>query len=84
MRCVLRTEDVNYVYYLKNNYQASAEFGEFFIRTYGEEAFRTCMLQPSKVHDITGKTMDEIVADWVEDMRSPEQDEIDILKNVQT
>ena len=63
-----------HVYYLKGNYDLSCAFGEFFVRTYGEDAFLNSMMHPSKVEDFTGVSMDEIVDLWITDMRNPEND----------
>lgn len=74
VRCALRTEASQYLYFLKENYFACSAFGEYFVRTYGEDGFLACMLHPSETKQITGKTMDEILNDWVVDMQDPSSD----------
>jgi len=57
-----------YPYYLKSTNKACAAFGEYFVRTYGEEAFFGCMLYPSYAEAFIGVTVDQVVDDWCEDM----------------
>ena len=74
LRIEWRNNEREYVYYLKGNNDLSCTFGEFFVRTYGEDAFLNSMMHPSKVEDFTGVSMDEIVDLWITDMRNPEND----------
>ena len=74
IRCALRTEDVQYLSFLKTNYQACAAFGEYFVRAYGENVFLNSMMYPSRVEEFTGLSMDEVVEAWIADMRNPEND----------
>lgn len=76
LRVVWRAENENYLYSLKTTHDLCCAFGEYFVRTYGEKNFVNSMLHSSKVKELTGKTMDQIVNDWVEDMRDPAKDEL--------
>ena len=78
LRIVWRAENEDYLYHLKTEHNLCSAFGEYFVRTYGEDAFVNAMVHASEVKEITGKTMKEIVNDWVEDMRDPTKD--DLLK----
>lgn len=79
LRIDWRENEREYVYYLKGNNDLSCTFGEFFVRTYGEEVFLNSMMHPSKVEEFTGLSMDEIIDAWVADMRDPENDECAVL-----
>lgn len=63
-----------YRYYLITEYALRPVFGEYFVRTYGEDVFLDWVLAPSKSKALTGKTVDEIVDDWCADMDMPEND----------
>ena len=65
-----------YQYYLISVYDLRSVFGDYFVRTYGEDAFLDWALHPSTVKNLTGKTTDEIISDWCEDMDNPENDEV--------
>ena len=67
-KTVQNRENVQYTYYLKTEYILCAAFGDYFIQEYGEDAFITGMLEPSNIHTITGKILNEIVNDWCLDM----------------
>ena len=67
-------ENPKYKYYLQDSNDLCSAFGEYFVRTYGDDAFLNSMLYPSQVGAFTGKTMDEIVDDWCIDMENPEND----------
>ncbi len=67
-------QEMSYWAYVKNEYTLRPAFGEYFIRTYGEENFLNSMLSPSRVKEYTGKTMDEIMDDFALDMEIPEND----------
>ncbi len=73
-RLARRWQDHPYPYYLKTEYLLRSAFGDYFVRTYGQETFLDSMLQPSKVKEFTGKTMDEIVDDWCMDVDEPTKD----------
>ena len=60
--------------YLISEYALRPVFGEYFVRTYGEDVFLDWVLAPSKSKALTGKTVDEIVDDWCADMDIPEND----------
>ena len=64
-----------YKYYLITDYDLRAVFGEYFVRTYGEDVFLEWALHPSKARQLTGKTTEEIVNDWCADMDDAENDE---------
>ena len=66
-----REENVSYRYYLQTENLVCGAFGEYFVRIYGEEAFLQSMLTPSRVQEITGRTMDEIVEAFCLDMADP-------------
>lgn len=74
MRIGWRENEREYVYYLKSDNSLCSAFGEYFVRTYGEDVFLNSMLYPSQVKTFTGKTMDEIVDDWCLDMQNPAND----------
>lgn len=76
LRIYYRTaEDVKpYRYYLISDYDLRPVFGDYFIRTYGEDVFLEWALHPSKVRQLTGKTNEEIISDWCADMDDPEND----------
>ncbi|MBR5342529.1 MAG: hypothetical protein IK149_01380 [Oscillospiraceae bacterium] len=76
LRIYYRTaEDVKpYRYYLISDYDLRPVFGDYFVRTYGEEVFLEWALHPSRVRQLTGKTTSEIISDWCEDMDNPEND----------
>lgn len=74
VRCALRTEASQYLYFLKGNYFACSAFGEYFVRIYGEDGFLACMLQPSEAKAVTGKTMNDIINDWIVDMQDSSND----------
>ena len=65
-----------YRYYLITVYDLRSVFGDYFVRTYGEEVFLDWALHPSKAKALTGKTTDEIVGDWCEDMDDPDNDTV--------
>lgn len=73
-KVIRKRENVQYPYYLKTEYILCPAFGSYFICTYGEETFLDCMLAPSKVKELTGKTMDEIIDDWCLNMEDPAND----------
>ena len=60
--------DRSYGYYLKTSYNLASPFAEYFVRTYGEEAFHESMLRLSEIQNYTGKTLDEIVEDFFADL----------------
>lgn len=64
----------DYIYYLKNKHDLCSAFGEYFVRIYGEDIFLKSMMYPSRVEELTGLSMDEIVEDWVVDMGNPQND----------
>jgi len=68
IRAALLDAEHPYPYYLKSTNKACAAFGEYFVRTYGEEAFFGCMLYPSYAEAFIGVTVDQVVDDWCEDM----------------
>lgn len=74
LRIGWRESTLEYVPYLKRNYDLACTFGEFFVRTYGEEIFLNSMMYPSRVEEFTGSSMDEIIDEWIADMRNPEND----------
>ncbi|MBQ5977059.1 MAG: hypothetical protein IJL51_02890 [Oscillospiraceae bacterium] len=76
LRIVCRTEELPhpYKYYLISEYALRPVFGEYFVRTYGEDVFLDWVLAPSRSKALTGKTVDEIVDDWCADMDMPEND----------
>lgn len=74
LRIVCRNEELPYIYHLKTDNSLCSAFGEYFVRTYGEEAFQNSMLFPSHVKEFTGKSMDQIVDEWCIDMENPEND----------
>lgn len=74
MRIGWRETENDYIIYLKNKNDLCSAFGEYFVRIYGEDVFLKSMLYPSRVEEFTGRSMDEIVDDWVVDMRNPEND----------
>ena len=76
LRIYYRTEeDVKpYRYYLITDYDLRPVFGDYFVRTYGEDVFLEWALHPSRVKQLTGKTNDEIISDWCADMDDPEND----------
>ncbi len=81
--CLLRVlyremEDPQYHFSLESDSGVGYKcaFGEYFVRTYGEEAFINSMLQPLQAEEYTGKTLDEIIEDWSVDMANPEMDEL--------
>lgn len=74
LRIEWRENEREYVYYLKGNNDLSCTFGEFFVRTYGEDVFLNSMMYPSRVEEFTGLSMDEIIDAWIADMRNPEND----------
>ena len=63
-----------YRYYLITEYDLRPVFGDYFIRTYGEDVFLEWALHPSKARQLTGKTNEEIISDWCEDMDREEND----------
>ena len=74
LRIEWRENEREYVYYLKGNNDLSCTFGEFFVRTYGEDVFLNSMMYPSRVKEFTGLSMDEIIDAWIADMCNPEND----------
>lgn len=75
LRRIMRYEEnPQYQYYLKYYNDLCPAFGEYFVRTYGEETFINCMLAASKTEEYTGKTMDQILEDWCADMADPSND----------
>lgn len=70
LRIEWRKQELEYVYYLKGNYDLACAFGEYFVRTYGDDIFLNSMMYPSRVKEFTGFTMDEIVDAWIADMRN--------------
>lgn len=66
--------DKSYGYYLKTTYNLVTPFAEYFVRTYGEEAFHESMLSLSEIQSYTGKTLDEIVEDFFIDLDDPNMD----------
>lgn len=83
LRIEWRVNEREYIYYLKDNNDLSCTFGEFFVRTYGEDVFLNSMMYPSKVKEFTGVSMDDIIEAWIADMRNPENDQsvIVVLKS---
>ena len=65
--------DQPYPYYLETDPLLCPAFGDYFVRTYGEETFLACMLAPSTARARTGKTIDEIVDDFCLDMDALEK-----------
>ncbi|MBR0507718.1 MAG: hypothetical protein IJJ86_03835 [Clostridia bacterium] len=67
-RRILDTEGRNALRYdLKKPLGGNKEsFGAYFIETYGEQAFIDCMIDPSAAESRFGKTVDEIVEDWMD------------------
>ena len=47
-------------------YDGRLSFGDYFVRTYGEQTFIQCMLVPTRCLSLTGKTMDSVLEDWCE------------------
>ncbi len=76
LRSCMREANAQCIDYLKSGDAMGAAFGEYLVRTYGNEAFLRCMLDTSKAKDITGKTLDEILDDWVADMQDASKDEL--------
>ena len=74
MRIEWRNIDIEYIHGLKNSFDLCCTFAEYFVRTYGEDVFLQSMMYPSRVEEFTGCSMDEIVDDWVVDMREPAND----------
>ncbi|MBQ5633788.1 MAG: hypothetical protein IIV11_02780, partial [Clostridia bacterium] len=54
----------NHRYSLISLYNGRLSFGDYFVQTYGEEAFIECMLAPQRTRSTLGLTMDEIVDGW--------------------
>lgn len=71
-----RWEIDQYEYYIKTEYTLRPAFGEYFVRTYGEDVFLDCMLAPSTIEERTGKTLEEIVDDWCVDVADPAKDDL--------
>ncbi len=67
-RWILDTEGRNALRYdLKKPLGGNKEsFGCYFIETYGEQAFIDCMVDPSLAESRFGKTVDDIVEDWMD------------------
>ncbi|MBQ5991319.1 MAG: hypothetical protein IJL62_02090 [Clostridia bacterium] len=67
-RWILDTEGRNALRYdLKKPLGGNKEsFGGYFIETYGEQAFIDCMVDPTQAEILFGKTVDEIVEDWMD------------------
>ena len=71
-----KRENVQYEFEIKETNTLCDTFGEYFVRTYGEDVFFDCMTAPSTVEERTGKTMEEIVDDWCADMADPAKDDL--------
>lgn len=71
-----KRENVQYEYYLKTENSLCNAFGEYFVRTYGEDVFLDCMLAPSTIEERTGKTLEEIVDDWCVDVADPAKNDL--------
>lgn len=71
-----KRENVQFEFELKETNALCDAFGEYFIRTYGEDAFLDCMLSPSTIEERTGKTLEEIVDDWCVDVADPAKDNL--------
>ncbi len=41
-------------------------FGDYFIQTYGEQAFIDCIIDPSLSESVCGKPIDSVVEDWMD------------------
>lgn len=67
-RWILDTEGRNALRYdLKKPLGGNKEsFGGYFIETYGEQAFIDCMVDPTQAETLFGKTVDDIVEDWMD------------------
>lgn len=74
LRVAWRERDINYLQYIKSGSELGSAFGEFFVRTYGEEAFQKSMFRPSNAAEYTGFLMDDILDQWTQDMQNPEND----------
>lgn len=74
LRIEWRENEREYVYSLKDNYDLACTFGEFFVRTYGEEVFLNAMMYPSRVKEFAGLSMDDIIDAWIADMGNSEND----------
>ena len=61
---IMTANEENPRYSLISLYNGRLSFGDYFVNTYGEEAFITCMLKPSAAVLHTGLTMDDIVNAW--------------------
>ena len=67
----LLASDKKPAFWLKTDFSAGSLFGDYFVQNYGEDAFRACMLAPSKTQEITGVSLDQIVDDWCEYIMIP-------------
>ena len=63
-----------YKYYVVTDYDLRGVFADYFVRSYGEDVFLEWALHPSSAKQLTGKTTEEILNDWCEDMNDPEKD----------
>lgn len=63
-----------YKYYLITVYDLRGVFGDYFVRSYGEDVFLEWALHPSNAMQLTGRTTEQIVNDWCKDMDDAEKD----------
>ena len=61
---IMNAHEENHRYSLISLYNGRLSFGDYFVLTYGEEAFIKCMLSPQSTNSTLGLTMDEIVDGW--------------------
>ena len=78
IRTLFRNNDNEYPYkyYVITAYDLREAFGEYFVRTYGEECFIEWLKAPSKVKKLTGRTVDEILDDFCADLDDPKNDKL--------
>lgn len=70
LRFLIKQDKLPPAYYLKTTNDACSIFADYFIRQYGEEAFFQSMLTPSQTKVLTGVSMEQIVEDWSQDLKS--------------
>ena len=61
---IMNAHEENHRYSLISLYNGRLSFGDYFVQTYGEEAFIECMLAPQRTRSTLGLTIDEIVDGW--------------------
>ena len=61
---IMNAHEENHRYSLISLYNGRLSFGDYFVQTYGEEAFIECMISPPRTRSTLGLTMDEIVDGW--------------------